>query len=82
MKLVLLAPVLAAAAAAALAQGAAEAAGPAIGYGAAATSAAIGGTWFVRYVLGRFDKLDSALGETREDVAAIMGALNIDRARK
>lgn len=64
----------------AAAQAAPEAA-PVVGVGVAATAAGLGGTWFVRYVLGRFDRLDASLGETREDVAAIMGALNVERPR-
>lgn len=63
-----------------LVQGAADA-GPAIGYGAAGVAAATGGTWFVRYMLARFDKLEAMVQETREDVAAIMGALNIPRPK-
>ncbi len=50
-------------------------AGPAITVGAVGLS----GTAVVKYFLGRFDRLEQSLQETREDVASIMGALNIKR---
>lgn len=58
---------------------AAQEAGPALAYGATGVSALFGGGWFVKYLLGRFDKLEGMIGDTREDVAAIMGHLDIPR---